>query len=258
MLVAVVIPVFSPPQWITRLAQSCDCQDATIRLHLYVHTPASAVAWKCAALAKNRDVELHALGENRGLSRTWNDGMLQGYDEGADVVIVANDDIAFSAGDLDELARAAVAQRDRYIVSCSGLHGRLGRRMPSHGYSCFAINPVAIERLGCFDENFFPAYCEDQDYSRRASLAGLNEANCANTNVFHGGSTAIFSDTSVMKANAWTHVLNMSYYRTKWGGDGGQETYDHPFDDPSLDYRIPPEQRTWPYGPCHDRDDRPI
>src|SRR5205085_1350846 len=82
-------------------------------------------------------------------------------------------------GDLDGVAAKAMRCRERYIVSCAGPHQRLGRFLPSHGYSFFAVNPIAIETIGCFDENFFPAYCEDQDYARRAALAGLSEENCA-------------------------------------------------------------------------------
>jgi GT2 family glycosyltransferase len=179
--------------------------------------------------------------------------MLQGYRDGADVVVITNDDVVFAPSDLDALASAAASDRERYIVSCAGPHGRYGCRLPSHGYACFAINPVALDRLGCFDQNFFPAYCEDQDYSRRAALAGLHEGNCANTNVFHAGSTAIFSDQDLRIRNSRTQALNMSYYRRKWGGNGDNERYRYPFNDPAFDYRIPPDRRERPYGPGYDR-----
>ncbi|MFX6027917.1 hypothetical protein ABTE84_21450, partial [Acinetobacter baumannii] len=78
-------------------------------------------------------------------------------------------------------------------------HRRRGQRLPSCGYACFAINPIALETLGCFDENFFPAYCEDQDYARRAALAGLSEENCADTQIVHMGSNAIFSDAMLLR-----------------------------------------------------------
>jgi GT2 family glycosyltransferase len=252
-----VVPVMSPPEWVTRCVRSAAGARSTVEVHLYLHTAALSTVAACHGLAVGDGATLHCHGANRGLSRTWNDGMLAGYAEGADVVIIANDDVEFSSGDIDELAEAAADQRDRYIVSCAGPHGIYGRRMPSHGYSCFAVNPIALEVLGCFDENIFPAYCEDQDYSRRARLAGLHEANCPATEVFHAGSTAILSSRELRVSNAYAQALNMTYYRRKWGGDADRETYVHPFDDPALDYRIAPERRHRPYGPAYDRADAP-
>lgn len=255
MLVSLVIPVFSPPKWVSRLAASCESQGAVIRLHLFLHSDTLLARQACDAIASRRDVTLHPFGHNRGLSRTWNDGMLLGYAEGADVVVIANDDVAFAPGDLDRLAAAAVAERDRYIFTCRGFHGYLQRHSASHGYSCFAVNPIALERIGCFDENIFPAYCEDQDYSRRAALAGLREGNCPQTDVFHAGSTAIHSSGTLRMRNELTQDLNKSYYRSKWGGDGDHERFAHPFDNPAIGYRIDPARRARPYGPPYDRHD---
>jgi GT2 family glycosyltransferase len=181
---------------------------------------------------------------------------LTAYGEGADVVVVANDDICFSPGDVERIAAKASACRDRYIVSCAGYHERHGRRLPSHGYSCFAINPVALETIGCFDENFFPAYCEDQDYARRGALAGLVEENCADTNVLHAGSSAIFASPELMRRNAFTQAENIAYYLRKWGDHAGRERFSTPFGHPGLGLRIALEDRAAPYGPPYDRIDR--
>jgi GT2 family glycosyltransferase len=253
--VRLAIPVFSPVEWVERCVRSVATRRCAVEIHLHLHSEDAATRAGCLALAARPEVVLHPHGENRGLSRTWNDAMLAGYADGADVVVIANDDLEFAPGDLDRLAEAAADQRDRYIVSCAGPHGRYGRRMPSHGYSCFAINPIALEVLGCFDENIFPAYCEDQDYSRRARLAGLHEANCPDTDVFHAGSVAILADHELLIRNARSQALNMDYYRRKWGGDGDFEQYMHPFGDPTLGNRIPPERRHRPYGARYDRRD---
>jgi hypothetical protein len=117
---------------------------------------------------------------------------------------------------------------------------------------------VALEKLGCFDENIFPAYCEDQDYAYRAQLAGLQEENCADTNLTHAGSASIRSSPLLLAQNALTQGRNMGYYRQKWGGMAGAETFRVPFNNPRLSIRIAPENREWPYGPAYDRRDRHI
>ena len=40
-------------------------------------------------------------------------------------------------------------------------------------WNFFAINVWAISKVGWFDENFYPAYKEDQDYAYRCRLAGV-------------------------------------------------------------------------------------
>ena len=191
-------------------------------------------------------------------ARAWNEGILACYGAGADVVIVANDDVAPGPGDLDRIAAKASACPDRYVVSCAGHNERLGCFVPSHGFSCFAINPIALQTLGCFDENFFPIYCEDQDYARRAALAGLSEENCADTNVTHGGSSAIFASAELARQNALTQAYNIAYYERKWGGGAGAERFATPFGDPRFGVRITPEDRGAPYGEGYDRSDRHI
>ena len=256
MLLGLVVVAYNQPAWTARLFESASGSGHDVSFHLFLHSDDTETARVCDELARRTDVTYYPYGVNRGLSRTWNEGVLAAYDEGADVVIVANDDVAFGPGDVGRIAAKAVAARDRYVVSCAGYHERLGRRLPSHGYSCVAINPIAIETIGCFDENFFPAYCEDQDYARRAALAGLVEENCPDTNVVHGGSSAIFASPSLMRANALTQARNMAYYVRKWGDHAGRERFATPFGDPELGLRIAPEERASPYGPEYDRADR--
>jgi len=230
----------------------------TIECHLVLHSRYPQITQACDRIAQSPLVVYQRYGVNRGVSKSWNEGMLAAYYAHADVVIIANDDIAFAPGDLNKVAEKAAACRDRYIISCAGFHQRLKQRQPSVGYACFAINPIAVEKLGCFDENIFPAYCEDQDYARRAKLSALHEENCPDTNLTHAGSNSVLSDTFLSRQNAVTHKLNRAYYRRKWGGDGDHETYPYPFNDPRLNFYIPPRSRQSPYGPTYDRRDHDI
>jgi GT2 family glycosyltransferase len=258
MIIAIVSVACNPSDGITRLVASARSSrhDVCFRLFLHSHHPMTMQA--CDRLAVEPGVTYYPYGENRGLSKSWNEGMLDAYGAGADVVIIVNDDVHFSPSDVDKLAEKAARHADRYIVSCAGYHGRFGRTIPSHGYACFAINPIALRRLGCFDENFFPAYCEDQDYAYRASLAGLCEENCADTMVYHLGSAAIFSDAVLRQQNCYTQGQNMQYYQRKWGGPAGQEIFTAPFNDSRFGCYIAPEQRHVPYGTSYDRVDREI
>jgi len=258
MKIALVSIAYNQPESIERLFAGASRIQHRLRFHLFLHSQHAPTMAACERIATDPRVQYHAHGKNHGVSRSWNEGMLEAYAEGADVVIIANDDIEIDSRNVDRLAAKAAGCRDRYIVTCAGWHHRLNRRLPSHGYACFAINPIALDSIGCFDENFFPAYCEDQDYARRAALAGLVEENCADTDVRHLGSAAIFAEPSLRRQNAITHGRNSAYYRRKWGGDAGQERFTCPFDDGRFDHCIAPARRHAPYGSGLDRTDHEI
>jgi GT2 family glycosyltransferase len=258
MKIHLVTIAYNSAQGIQRLVQTGTQCEHEVRVDLFLHSRHPATVAACEVVARLPSVVFYDYGWNRGVSNSWNEGILNAYGAGADVVIVVNDDIHFSAGDVGRIAMRALKFRDHYIISCAGYHRRLKRQLPSHGYSCFAINPIALERIGCFDQNFFPSYCEDQDYAYRAKLAGLHEENCPDTNISHGGSDTIFGDPMLSLQNRMTHGRNMQYYLRKWGGPGGQERWNNPFNNPQIDYRISSDRRNAPYGAPHDRTDREI
>jgi GT2 family glycosyltransferase len=256
MNIALVTVPYNSGSAIARLVETATKSDHEVRVQIFLHSQHPATVAACLSLADLPCVAYHAYGCNRGLSKSWNEGILTAYDSGADVVLVVNDDVYFSSGDVDKIARKALENRDRYIISCAGFHRRLNRQLPSHGYSCFAINPIALEQIGCFDENFFPCYCEDQDYAYRARLAGLHEENCPDTMICHGGSDTIYNDPTLIVQNRVTQMRNIQYYVRKWGGPGERECFTNPFGNPQLSYRIAAERRHSPYGPLYDRADQ--
>jgi GT2 family glycosyltransferase len=256
--ISIVTIAYNSSVSIAKLLDTAESKRHRIDFHLFLHSEHPPTMEACARLAETPNVMYYPYGVNRGVSKSWNEGMLNAYAAGADVVLIVNDDIYFSAGDIDKLAERAFQFRESYIVTCAGFHLRFNRPIPSQGYSCFAINPIAIEEIGCFDENISPAYCEDQDYARRAGLAGLSEQNCPGTMVYHSGSAAIFTDPILNIQNRLTHGRNIAYYWRKWGGDGGHEVFFHPFNNPEFGYYIAPDRRHTPYGPAYDRIDHDI
>ena len=104
MNVALVVAAYNQPEWLKRLVDTAQGTRHELEIHLHLHSDDPATANACEDLAARPYVQYHPHGHNRGLSRTWNDGMLAAYDEGAAVVVIANDDIAFAPGDLDRLA----------------------------------------------------------------------------------------------------------------------------------------------------------
>ena len=123
-------------------------------------------------------------------------------------------------------------------------------------YGCFAVNPILLETVGYFDENFFPIYCEDSDYRRRLKLAGLSPAYCDQTRIVHGGSRSL-AQPNVARQNSLTYARNRQYYQRKWGGEGGGERFVQPFGDARFTHYVAPAARSAPY-PGFNRTDQDI
>jgi len=227
------------------------------KLYLFATSPSALPV--CEDLAKQTPGTYYIpYGKNVGVARCWNEGILEAHKDNADVIIVMNDDCWFSSGDLSRLAEAAFADRDKFAITCSGYHHHWRKRFPSHGFACVAFNPIMVDVLGCFDENFFPAYLEDCDLSYRAHLAELREGNIQTTNVHHAGSATIFSNSALQAQNHMTHTKNFEYYRAKWGGINEEEVYTTPFNNPKLHpWFIDPDLRHEPY-PGYNRKDQYI
>ncbi len=111
-----------------------------------------------------------------------------------------------------------------------------------HIVNFFLINEETIARVGYFDENFYPAYKEDQDYLYRCGLAGVRVVTVPGAGADHVGSATIHSNPVYAARNRDTHFnWNLNHYRAKWGGDAGQETFRHPYNDPTRDHRWWPD-----------------
>ena len=218
--------------------------------HLFLHSKIDAVVSVCEAAAKRRNVTYYPYGENRGLAKSWNEGILAGYAAGADMVIVSNDDILPSDGDLEALATAAIercAIGDLVYVVDGTCFDVQKDKITTSEFGCFAITPLALETIGMFDEQFFPIYWEDVDYGYRARISGLKIFTVADTYIVHTGSATIERVASLMDQHHFTFVANQNYYKRKWGGTQGKETYKKPFNDLRFSTRIAPCDRDRPY-----------
>ena len=108
------------------------------------------------------------------------------------------------------------------------MEGNLARLVTLDGFSAFGINRAALERVGYFDENFVPAYCEDADYEYRCKLAHVPIVQLS-VGLRHDRSSTI-SDPFYDGQNQRTYPANVAYFKAKWGGPlRGGETYVTPF-----------------------------
>jgi len=152
------------------------------------------------------------LPHNIGVGAAWN--LIFKLTPRAPYWLICNDDIAFNEGELAEVERVM-----------SDESPKIGMLL---GFAAFAINQAALELTGFFDENFHPAYCEDNDMAWRAKQAGVPLVEIEGSPI-HEGSATIRGHDIYMSQNGRTFSPNLVYYAEKWGGRPGQEIYATPF-----------------------------
>ena len=144
---------------------------------------------------------------------------------------ITNDDWHVAPGELQRLA-------NRLQYEFVGLLCESG---DLNGYSAFVMSDEMVSRVGLMDENFYPAYCEDNDHRYRMKLAGLTWDRLP-LQAEHVISSTLHSRSEFEERNQYTFSQNIKYYIEKWGGDRGMEVFTTPFNSGApLDY--------WPYRP---------
>lgn len=140
--------------------------------------------------------ELIAPGRNLGVAASWNRFLDLTKGE---TLIVSNDDVALGQHTFRDLVTAS-------------------RRSPfvGHGWFLFAQTPECTERVGYYDENFWPGYYEDSDYQVRLYRAGIERLEPQlDVYVHHqSATTGALGEDWIRERRA----RNRQYFLQKWNG----------------------------------------
>jgi len=159
-------------------------------------------------------------GENLGCARSWNTlakTLLFG-DETA--LLLVGDDVLFRSGTIAAMVGAMETQDADFVTAEPG------------GFSCFMVRRRLFEKIGYFDEQFWPAYYEDNDFHRRMQLSGVCkeiQVDVGYDHVNKGSQTvAAFSRQERLEHNK-RFEANRARYVAKWGGLPHEEKFDEPY-----------------------------
>jgi GT2 family glycosyltransferase len=133
---------------------------------------------------------------NQGVAGSWNLG-IKSFPYAQRWFIVSND-VVFEQGALEQLSKA---RRDEITLTARFPH-----------WQAFALGDEAVNDIGLFDESLFPAYFEDNDYSRRAEFVGVNIRRLE-LKISHDNSSTI--KAGYQDKNAITFANNDRYYQRK-------------------------------------------
>lgn len=135
--------------------------------------------------------------------------------------IITNDDVAFKSGLLEEMAQIMHTNDEVGTIHPNAGDFNIG------AWDLFAIHERAVKVLGLFDENTYPAYCEDADYIMRMVNKGIKKVVGLNNTYLHGtgeakdyythGRQTEKSDEKLRDVLQVANGLNIDYLTRKWG-----------------------------------------
>lgn len=137
---------------------------------------------------QNPDIDEFAMGfngYNAGVAVGWNQLIKMALEWGATKIIICNNDIVFGPHTVDGLVHAFNKLRHEVpetVMVTATNHTKNPNDLPSikqewkceehPDFSCFMITPEFLERVGYFNEDYEPAFFEDNDTHWRILMTG--------------------------------------------------------------------------------------
>ncbi len=164
------------------------------------------------------EVEFHP--ENLGTSASWNKALKRG----AKWTLILSCSSRFDERGLNGYLREAECFSNDIMLSSV-----------RNGHA-FVIGQEAVKRLGYFDENLWPAYCEDTDWHWRMHLHPIL-GKCAWPSIYYEGCWFI-GDAVALRSSTNPNLINgpklLAYFASKWGAEHPLETFKTPFNNPDY------------------------
>jgi hypothetical protein len=226
------IPIIKNFHWIKRLIDSIDFPINKVVL-LNNNSDDKDLSRSLDSLEKYKNPYINVLKichlpSNIGVAASWN--LIIKSDINASYWLIANSDICFTSGLLHDFHHTASSTNNGMIhANCGDFD--LG------SYDLFLIKDFVVQKIGLFDDNFYPAYCEDIDYILRITRYNWNNPTDQINKIcslghpyFHGDEISTNSDyyikgggqtkkISDIIANRleFANIQNFTYLDKKWG-----------------------------------------
>lgn len=176
-------------------------------------------------------LEIDNTGRNLGIMASHNLGVDKMYEEDADWLIIMSAAVRFGpTGGLD------------FIETLKTTNWKVVEAAPVYGWHLIAFHRSVIDKVGYWDTNFTPYGYDDLDYSLRIRKAFKDDPDFKwEKDIIDIKDTIMGHSLRLGDVRPNDEAL-MDYYERKWGkrpgsGEDITNTYDHPFNDPSLDLK---------------------
>lgn len=167
-------------------------------------------------------------GANIGVAASWNHGRRLALQcPTARWLVLLSEVVVFGEHGGADLLDGVVDQGPLGAIDAPGVS------VAEAGWKCTALRTSTLDRVGEFDEGFWPAYYEDTDYLYRMGLAGLASPreNGKAWPMLHVDMTIPEGDAHALRSGLVDVDLDRlaARYRAKWGGNQGEERHRTPW-----------------------------
>lgn len=170
-----------------------------------------------------------------GVAGAWNYGLgllFSNTFTAAEKVLVINQDVLLKPDTYEILNNepgefVTAVSTGRMDKLLGDVRQPVGGRRPHPDFSCFRLTKRCYETVGPFDENFYPAWFEDNDYHIRLSRAGI-EAYCVDLPFYHYAAGTIKRARAVGASEPYEVAFraNQQKFYNKWGVLPGTKEYE--------------------------------
>lgn len=166
---------------------------------------------------RNPKLRVFVQTSNLGVAASWNVILRTAFTEGYTHALILNDDIELVMAEADLLGHISKYADNTFLV-------QLGT------WCSFVVPKKVYDEVGPFDEQFFPAYFEDNDYAMRIKLDPNVQI------AWEGGlcPTLYRNSMTIQRDNTLNRnfMNNRQKFIAKWGGEPGHETFTKPYNQP--------------------------
>ncbi len=185
------------------------------------------------------------------IAATWNRALDFVWEAGGEHALVVNNDVRLNKRTYELLLKCSKDTKALFVTAVGVDEGEFKMEAEEpyatikYGdrggpdFSCYLISKECHAKYR-FDENFVPAYHEDNDYHRRMILGGDGDRIFSiNVPFLHYASVTINRDEKTKAAWGEKFEACKAYYVKKWGGVVGEETFDTPFNEKIIEEPTP-------------------
>lgn len=175
------------------------------------------------------------------LAAAWNAALKCVWARGGEHALVLNNDVVIAPDTYQLLLRhggsfvttVSVDNEEQF----AGTFGqRIFNERPHPNFSGFLIRKECWDRVGAFNENYYPAYCEDAEYHVRMHRSGIR-AVCIDLPMLHlgnGANTLRFADPAEAAIIRRGADRNRDRFLEKYGCKPGEPEYEALFSDATF------------------------
>ena len=252
--IAIIIPYINLPNYVLDLLRTISTK-YSYHIYLIDNNSDKQTKKNLAELDKREYITIIYNNTNIGCASAWNQGIKIAKEEfNIDYAVVLNNDILLHRDCIDNMIKEIRVGGFPFVSGidvckeCAKPFDVLDLKIPEKSFivdapefSCYTVDIKLLQQMayeegdveeypGLFDQKYYPAYFEDNDFHYRIKLVGMRAVKINTALYYHYGSRTIKENEEIGHISNTYYLTNKQRYIEKWGGKPCKEKFKIPFD----------------------------